>query len=524
MKQLRGRFAFCLWDQRNGRLLLARDRVGKKPLNYMLKNGSLIFGSEIKSILQDPEISREVNIESLHHYLTYQYVPPPETMFVGIKKLPPAHILIWEKGKINIERYWNLNYQNKIQLSEEEYCERILNLLTEAVKIRMISDVPLGAFLSGGIDSSAIVALMSRLSSQPVKTFSIGFEEESFNELKYARRIAKMFATDHHEYIVKPDALEVLPNLIWHFNEPFADSSAIPTYYLSKMTRQEVTVALNGDGGDETFAGYDRYIANKIANVYRFIPQCIRKNIIASFVSNFPESTRKKDFFKRLKRFTRTDGLSKERRYADWMSIFDNELKINLYSEELKSKLKGVDSWDYIVDTYKQSDAKDFIDSTLFVDIMTYLPNDLLVKVDITSMANSLEARSPFLDHKLMEFAALIPSGLKLKGRITKYILKKALGKILPKEILQRRKSGFGVPIGTWFREKLKNYAYEVLLDEKSIKRNYFKEEAVKKLLDEHISGKFDHGPRIWSLLNLELWHQMFIDNKIINFNRDIIR
>lgn len=513
VEKLRGMFAFCIWDEKRKRLFLARDRIGQKPLNYAIKNGNIIFASEIKSILQDPEISREVDINALDSYLTYQYVPAPETMFSGINKLPPAHSLVWENGKIKIERYWNLNFQNKINMAEDEFCQRILDLLTEATKIRLVSDVPLGVFLSGGIDSSAIVGLMSKLSSHPVKTFSIGFEEETFNELKYARKVAKIFATDHHEYIVKPEALNILPKIIWHFNEPFADSSCIPTYYLSKMTRQEVTVALNGDGGDETFAGYERYVANKIANIYNLIPQSIRKNLVSFITTVLPESTRRKDFIKRFKRFAKANDSSRERRYARWMSIFDDDLKSNLYSEKLKNRLKGIDSWNYLLDVYRQSDANNFIDATLFVDIMTYLPGDLLVKIDISSMANSLEARSPFLDHKLMEFAASIPSNLKLKGWTTKYLLKKALTKILPKDILNRRKAGFGVPIGTWFRQELKDYAYDILLSEKSLKRGYFKKEAIKRILDEHTKGKIDHGARIWSLINFELWHQMFIDN-----------
>jgi asparagine synthase (glutamine-hydrolysing) len=513
VNELRGMFAFAIWDEKKQRLLLARDRVGKKPLNYAVKNRSLIFGSEIKSILRDPVIRPEVDIGAMDLYLTYGYIPYPQTIFSGIKKLPPAHILIWEKGEIRLRRYWELSYKNKIKMDEIECRERILELLTEATKIRLVSDVPLGAFLSGGIDSSAVVAIMSRLTVHPVKTFSIGFENESFNELKYAKRIAKLFNTDHREYIVSADALEVLPKLIWHFNEPFADSSAIPAYYISKITREQVTVALNGDGGDESFAGYKRYAAGKIASIYRFIPASIRKNFIRPFIQRMPESTRKQDLTKYIKRFISADESSQEKRYACWMSIFDNNLKGNLYSKELNGRLKNADSWGYLCGIYGQSDAMNFIDATLFVDIMTYLPGDLLVKMDITSMANSLEARSPFLDHKLMEFAASIPPSLKLRGMTTKYILKKSLSKILPGEILYRRKQGFGVPVGDWFRNKLRNYAFETLLSEKCIKRGYFRKETVEGMLAEHVSGKIDHGQRIWCLINLELWHNMFIDS-----------
>lgn len=514
VKELRGMFAFAIWDNNKKLLLLARDRVGQKPLYYYSKNGNFVFASEISSLLQDPSIERRVNIESLHCFLTYQYIPAPEAMFLNIKKLPPAHILIWQENKIEIRKYWNLNYNNKIFLGEDEYCERILELLTEATKIRLISDVPLGAFLSGGIDSSAIVAIMSKLSSRPVKTFSIGFKDRTFDELEYAREIAKLFNTEHHEFIVEPNALEILPELIRHFGEPFADSSSIPTYYLSKITRREVTVALNGDGGDESFAGYERYAANKLANIYGLIPKFVRQKMILPLVSKFQESTDKKDFIRNFKKFIEADSLPREERYARWMSTFDNQSKQNLYSQDLNSQLKGMNSWDYLLKLYECSGADDFLDSTLFVDVMSYLPGDLLVKVDIASMANSLEARSPFLDHELMEFAASIPSNLKLKGMATKYILKKALSKILPKKILYRKKSGFGVPVGAWFRGDLKKYAYDILLSDMSIKRNYFKKESIKRILDEHVSGKIDHGHRIWSLLNLELWHNNFIDNK----------
>lgn len=513
VEKLRGMFAFAIWDKKKQVLFLARDRVGQKPLNYVLKNGELIFSSEIQSILEDPSVGRDVNIESLHNYLTYQYVPIPETMFKGINKLPPAHTLIWKEGKIKIKKYWNLDFSSKLCLTEDEYCQRILDALSEATKIRLMSDVSLGAFLSGGIDSSAIVAMMSKFSNKPVKTFSIGFEETSFNELEYARVVAKTFNTEHKEYIVKADALSVLPKLIERFGEPFADSSSIPTYYLSQMTRQDVTVALNGDAGDELFAGYERYAANKLANYYRLVPRFLHDKVIFPLITKIPESAQRKDFALRIKRFIEPRALSKEKRYAWWMSTFNNELKEKMYSSQLQDKLKGIDSHDYLLDVYKQSQTKDFVDSTLFVDTMTYLPNDLLVKVDITSMANSLEARSPFLDHKLMELVARIPSEFKLKGLTTKYILRKTFSKLLPKQILKRKKAGFGVPVGKWFRNEMKKYAYEVLLDQKALKRNYFKEEAIKSLLDEHVSGKKDHGQRIWTLINLELWNQRFIDN-----------
>lgn len=508
VKFLRGMFAFAIWDENRKRLFLARDRVGKKPLNYALNDKTLVFSSEIKSLLEDSSIEKQVNLEALNLFLTYSYIPSPHTMFTGIKKLPPAHTLVWDASGMKIERYWNLSYRDKVNLTEEECAHRVLELLTESTKIRMVSDVPLGAFLSGGIDSSAVVGIMSKLSSRPVKTFSVGFPEKSFNELQYARKVAQIFNTEHKEYIVEYNTVDILPKLVWHFNEPFGDSSAVPTYYLSKMTREAVTVALNGDGGDESFAGYDRYAANILAERYKFMPT----KLLSSVINSLPGTTSKRSFINRLKKFNEGLNLSKERRYAYWMSAFSSEAKESLYSAELKNKLKEIDCSEYLVNFYNNSDARDFIDATLSVDVNTYLSEDLLVKVDIASMANSLEARSPFLDHKLMEFAASIPSHLKLKGSVSKYILKKSLKDLLPPEILNRKKSGFGVPVGSWFKNELKDYAVQTLLSEGSLKRGYFRKEAIENLINEHNLNKVDHGHRLWNLINLELWHQVFID------------
>lgn len=513
VKYLRGMFAFAIWDEKIKRLLLARDRIGKKPLVYAIKNGSLTFASEIRSILHNTQVSRQINFKALHLYLTYQYIPAPYTIFQDINKLPPAHILVCENGEVKIQKYWSLSYKNKANIGEKECRQKLYDLLREATKIRMISDVGLGAFLSGGIDSSSIVALMSELSSRPVKTFSIGFKDESFNELKFARKVAGLFNTEHREFIVEPKASEILPELILNFGEPFSDSSVIPTYYLSKMARKDVTVALCGDGGDESFAGYERYAANKVGDIYAKVPAFIRKNIVGSILKSLSVTTKKKDLIRNLKRFSDGANFEKRKRYSFWMSVFSDRLKDEIYSESLKRKVADFDSSGYIVDLYNESDAGDFVDATLFVDVMSYLPGDLLMKVDIASMANSLEARSPFLDHELMEFAASIPSCLKLKGCTTKYILKKTLSRILPREILYRRKAGFGVPIGGWLKGELKNYCLHTLLSDRCIKRGYFKEEAIRQLLADHFSAKFDNGNRIWSLLALEVWQQLFIDN-----------
>jgi len=516
VKYLRGMFAFGLWDGHRQQLFLARDRLGQKPLVYTLHRGNLIFASEIKSILEYPDLKREVNINALHYYLTYQFVPSPLTMFEGIKKLPPASIMTCDReGNIEIERYWTPIYKNKLKLDEEEYCSRILDLLRESTKMRLISDVPLGAFLSGGLDSSAVVGMMSQLMDKPVKTFSVGFDEQSFSELHYARFVADHFRTEHFEFIVKPNVIEILPRLIWHYNEPFADPSAIPTYYIARETRKYVKVALNGDGGDENFAGYDRYKANKLSNYYTKIPKFIREVVIKGLIRNLPESTKRKDLIRRLKQFVQASSFSPERRNVKWHSFFDDQEKQDLYSEELRNRFKNFDSFNYMTDVFDQSDAEEFLDKILYTDIMTYLPENLLVKMDIATMANSLEARSPFLDHKLIEFTAQIPSNLKLKGFTSKYILKRALKNLLPRKILHRDKMGFGLPIGEWFRRELRSYVQAVLLDKRCIDRGYFKKDAIQQLLDEHISGRMDHGYRLWILLNLELWHRIFIDGDL---------
>jgi len=513
LKDLRGPFAFAIWDQRKERLFIARDRIGKKPLYYTYKNQTLIFASEIKALLQDPEVSVEVNRLAITDYLSYGYTPTPETMFKGIKKLPPAHFMIYEKGNIRLEKYWELDFSKKVKLSEKDYCNRIVDLLEESTKIRLISDVPLGAFLSGGIDSSAVVYMMSRLSSKPVKTFSIGFDEESYSELKYAKIIAERFKTEHHEYIVKPDAIELLPKLVWHYNEPYADSSALPSYYVAKMTRQEVTVALNGDGGDEDFGGYERFMAARYAELINKTPFPFKKKIIDNIIKRIPESLEFKDFKTRLRRFLVMSAKTYRERHYNWVTIFRDNEKDDLFNDGFKREITNRNSFTYLDRAFNECGSKDIVDLVMSADIKTNLLDDLLVKMDIATMANSLEGRSPFLDHKMMEFCAAMPSNMKIKGVKLKYIIKKTLSKALPKQILSRGKMGFGVPLDAWFRNELKNYSYEILMSDKALKRGYFKKDAIRKILDEHTAAKANNGARIWSLLFLELWHREFIDS-----------
>ncbi len=448
LKFLRGMFAFAVWDEKKQVLLLARDRVGKKPLLYSYNDGIFCFASEFMGLLEGGLIKKEINYEAINYYLTFGYIPSPLSIYKNVFKLPPAHRLILENGKIHIERYWQLDYLPKISISEEDAAGEILRLLREAVKIRLYSDVPLGAFLSGGIDSSAVVALMSELSEKKVKTFSIGFEDKDYDELKFARNIADRFNTEHNEFIVRPNALEILPLLVERYGEPYADSSCVPTYYVAQQTKQFVTVALNGDGGDELFAGYERYRAMLASQM---IPGFIRK-AIAGITPAIPDSPNPKNKARRIKRFLNAASLPALQRYIKWVGIFDDKLKKDLYSDRFCELISQEEPLKYMRGFLENSRGMALIDSLVFTDTMTYLPEDLLVKVDITSMANSLEARSPFLDHVLMEFAAKLPAEYKIKRFVKKHILKKAVKNLIPSENIHRTKMGFGVPVGEWWR------------------------------------------------------------------------
>ena len=510
-KHLHGMFAFALWDTTNERLLLARDRVGKKPLLYSTAGEELVFASEFQAMLQHPGVSREVNREALSHYLSFMCVPAPMTAFLRIQKLEPGHVLVWERGRAETQRYWSLDFKNKIDVGEEEASERTIELLRDAVRVRLMSDVPLGAFLSGGIDSSAVVALMSELSSEPVKTFSIGFDEREFNELEHARRVASRFGTDHHEFIVRPNAIEVLPTLVRHYGEPYADSSAIPTYYLSKMTRQHVTVALNGDGGDECFAGYERYAAMRIAQSYHRVPQVLRERVVAPAIAALPDGATGSRF-SRARRFLDVIGRPVEARYLRWTSAINEEMKAELFTRDFLHETSNSPTLRLVQPFFEGNGEIDVVDRALMADTSNYLPNDLLVKMDIASMAVSLEARSPFLDHHVMEFAASLPAKYKLRGLTTKYLLKRALRGLLPEPNLTRAKMGFGLPIGRWFRTDLKGLLKDTILSERSLGRGYFRPETVRGMVDQHNCGRRDYAHQLWTLLMLEMWHQEFID------------
>lgn len=521
VKKFRGMFAFAIWDQQKRRLFLARDRVGKKPLYYTNTGRCFAFASELQGLLQNPQVQREADLEGVDSYLSWGYVPAPLTGFKKILKLPPAHFLVLDVGlggsKTRVERYWDLQYSPKFRMTESEAGEYLREKLTEAVRYRLISDVPLGAFLSGGIDSSIVVGLMAEVSGARVKTFSIGFDDNDYNELRFARAIAERWGTDHTELIVTPDELAVLPKLVRHYGEPYADSSAIPTFYVSKMTRSGVTVALNGDGGDESFAGYDRYAATRIADrMTSFGLFGSGTSVLARFL---PDSIDPKNRVRRAKRFLSVAHEERPVRYGNWVSYFTTTAKNQLYAPYFAEAVAPKNSQHWMEDLWQEADDLESVDAAMAVDIKSYLPYDLLTKVDIASMANSLEARSPFLDHEVMEFAARLPTHLKLHGRQSKFLLKKTFADLLPTENVRRRKMGFGVPIAKWLRTSSRELLVDTLLSHRARERGYFKPERVDCLVNEHLSERADHSFQLWNLLMLELWQREFVDARTPTVN-----
>jgi asparagine synthase (glutamine-hydrolysing) len=507
---LRGMFAFAIWDARARELFIARDRVGKKPLYYTITpGGTLIFGSELKSLREHPEFRGEISVEALDAYLTFGYVPDPLTIFRDVHKLPPGHHLTFKDGRARVEQYWDFPYENPQEnpaRSEDECLEELRELLDEAVRLRMEADVPLGAFLSGGIDSSTVVGLMARHATQPVKTFSIGFHEDSYNELKYARIAAQRFGTDHHEFIVTPDICEIVDELVWHFDEPFADSSAIPTYMVSKLARQHVTVALSGDGGDELFAGYTRYALDRRRSGFANLPRVVRQGVMQPLGRNLPHGAWGRNYLHNV-------ALDPLDRYIEEVSVFTRLNKPALYTDDFRLQLGKCEAAKRFRAFAAHSRADDPLDPLLYLDSKTYLPGDILTKVDRMSMAVSLEVRVPLLDHKLIEFVCTrIPASMKMKGLETKHIFKRAVRDLVPTEILDRPKQGFGIPIDQWINQQLRERVRGTLTEARTMQRGYVEPRYVKLLLDEHERGRRDHATELWTLFMLELWQRKFVD------------
>ena len=509
VEKLRGMFSFAIWDQRTRTLFAARDRVGKKPLYYtQTRQGTLVFGSELKVLLEHPEVETEINPEALDAYVTFGYVPEPLSIFKNVHKLPAGHYLTFVDGALSVQQYWDFTFEQVEARPEEEYVEELRALLADAVRVRLMSEVPLGAFLSGGIDSSTVVALMAQAMTQPVKTFSIGFHEDSYNELKYARLTAKKFETDHHEFIVTPDICHIVDELAWYLDEPFADSSAIPTYMLSKLAREHVTVALSGDGGDEVFAGYTRYVVDQQRSAFGRLPPLVRQQLIKPLSRNLPHGARGRNFLHNV-------ALEPLDRYLDSISTFTSLTRPSLYSRDFQSQLRVRDEmlWQFRA-CAEQVKTGNAVDPLLYLDSKTYLPGDILTKVDRMSMAVSLEARVPLLDQNLLKFVTRIPAALKLNKLTTKYIFKRAVRGLIPDEILDRPKQGFGMPISLWINSELKDRIRDTVTGSQARQRGYFESDYIRLLFDEHDRGRRDHSQQLWALFMLELWHQTFIDRK----------
>jgi len=503
LEQIRGMFAFAIWDRLEGRLFAARDRIGKKPFYYYFAKDRFAFSSEIKSLLEIG-VRREIDPTALIDYLKYLYVPHPKSIYRQIRKLEPGHYLIYRNGELKITEYWDVDFSNPLQADMKELEEELLHQIEEAVQYRLVSDVPLGAFLSGGVDSSAVVALMAQARDRAVKTCTIGFDNRKHNEAVYAKAFAAKLGTDHHEYYIHDEPAKVIKKLVWHCDEPFADSSMVPTYYVSEIARKNVTVALSGDGGDENFAGYDKYIVDRYENLAR---QWIPGSLLTG-VMQFTQNAKTRSF-KRLNSLCRSSILSPEDAfYVTNTFITDQQLR-QVISDSFRKEVEVYDPSEHVKKYYNKANGTDHLSRILYTDLKLYLPGDILVKVDRMSMANSLEVRSPLLDHEVIEFAARIPSSLKLHGTTQKYLLKRTFGKIVGKDIVHREKHGFVVPLADWLRHELRQMAEGALFDNERM-AVYFQIPEVRTLWDRHQSGKVDHGTVLWSLFVFSLWLECF--------------
>ncbi len=524
VKRLRGMFALAIWDAPKRRLVLARDRLGQKPLVYRVDGSRLTFASELKALLTLPEadLPRRVNPLALDRYLTYGYIPHPATILEGVYKLPPAHVAVWQDGRLTLDRYWNPDWDAEVDGDPTDDAEKLRETLGDAVREQMVADVPLGAFLSGGVDSTIIVGLMQRASDRPVQTFSIGFDDPAFDETRYAEMAASFLHTDHHTFIIEPKAWETLPGLADHFDEPFADSSALPTWHVAKETRKHVTVALTGDAGDELFAGYDRYRAVAVAAMLDRLPNGPRRFLGGPIARAIPTSVKAKTRLRKVKRMLEGIGEPSETRYLRWVEMFDESARASLYSDDFVDQLaragdadpEGADPRSVLARAFLAAPKRDPVTQAMVADLLTYLPGDLLVKVDIASMAHSLECRGPFLDHRVVELALAMPlrRKLRLQGGRSKVVLKEAFADLIPPAIRTRPKMGFGVPLDRWFRGELKDELRAVLLDPVALGRGIFRPEAIERMIEEHVDSRRDHAYKLWALLMLELWFRRYMD------------
>jgi asparagine synthase (glutamine-hydrolysing) len=513
---LRGMFAFAIWDKKRRKLFIARDRLGEKPLYYTHQQGRFAFASELKSLLVLEDIETKIDLGALRDYFSFLYVPTPRTIFEKIQKLPAAHTLTCHDGQITIRRYWGLTHWQSARRTERDCIDQLLDLVRESVRIRLISEVPLGAFLSGGVDSSLVVAAMSEVTSGRVETFTVGFEQgkKHYDEREYAAIVARHCSTRHREFVVEPDVRELLPKIIRAFDEPFADSSAVPNYILCSQTREYVTVALSGLGGDELSCGYERYLGMKLAHVYQRCPALV-KEVLSRAANQLPDGKSGNLLTERIKRFFRVGKLPEQQRYFELIATFNESDQRELFSTETLRSLNGHNSEDFLLQYFEACNSSDLLDHLLFVDLNTYLVDDLLTLTDRISMAHSLEVRVPLIDHKLVEFFASLPSEMRLRGLTKKYILKKAAERLVPREVIYRRKKGFSVPLSLWLRNELRDIVAEELSENRLRQIGYFNPEMVAKTVHEHLSGRRNHENKIWALLNFVLWHRMYIEEPL---------
>jgi len=507
-EHLNGMFALALWDSRQRQLILARDRLGKKPLYYQLLDNQLLFGSELKALAQAPTFRKQLSPGAIDQFLTYQYVPHPGSIYANTKKVAPGHFVIFRQRHETqhwTQKYWRVDWTFESDMSVEQAAVEVRQLLQDSVRLRLQSDVPLGAFLSGGVDSSLIVALAQEQLDQPLHTFSIGFPEADFDETRYARQVAHWVGTQHHEHRVLPDAIEVLDQLVTHYDEPFGDSSALPTWRLCQWTRQHVKVALSGDGGDELFAGYDRYRALWLSTwMNRALPG--KSWLGSAWVQRLPTSNRQRSFLRRLQRFGAALNEPLARRFMNWLQIFPERMRVELYQDDFIAQLPDEDPFVFFEAAWKQIGNRDLISHASLADLLTYLPCDLMNKVDIASMAHSLECRQPFLDYRLVELAARMPSRLKFGPLSSKWILRRTFDRKLPRQIWNRKKMGFGVPLGLWFQSSLRPLAEQRLLSSDSRCHQYFQPQVLEQWMQQHVTGRVNHAYRLWCLLVFESW------------------
>ncbi len=523
VRHLRGMFAFALWDAAAGTLLLAKDHMGQKPLFFVVQGEELLFASEIKSLLASGRIDTQPDLDALWHYMSLRFIPDRYTLFEGIEKLPAASTLLFRDGRVSIESYWSPSYRDKLTGSESEIAEELEELLLQTVKMHMLSDVPVGAFLSGGIDSSLVAAMMAKSSGAGFPTFSIGVKEQGFNELPFARMVSERYGLEAHERVVEADLIHLMPSMIYHLDEP-SDPFGVGIYLVSEVASEQVKVVLTGDGGDENFAGYDRFAGQRLVDAYCLLPEWVRRQVMSRLVKLVPESFGYKSLAQKVAWVNAMSFHDHGGRYAHAMSFlrFTPEAKEGLFTGKARERITDGDSVGKILRYFDSTNVDELVDRMLYTDLMTRMPDHLLSIVDRMAMAHSLETRPPLIDYKVVEFAASIPSSMKLQGRDLKHILKVVASRYLPRELIYRQKQGFGFPLGIWMRTELRDFMRRLFAQSRFVQHGLFEAAAMQRLLEEHVSGKANHDYRLWMLINLEFWYRLYFENETVDSLRDL--